>query len=180
MNMFYYQSHSTKFFYSLSLFFLVAIFSCNKVQVITSTPYKILRIEELKGNSIIDKTTEIELCRIDDEFYFEDNQRIDIVGGDTSCFTPEGEGIENATWNITEIDGLSGDFLELDIPLSAFFYSVHDSLTLSLTSEQWLNGENQFYKIIEFGDERIIIQNADGVSEPKTENIWQLTLEKEQ
>lgn len=177
--MFFSKNKRTNIHNILIFLILASILSCKKGEVLTSTPYKILRLEELKDNLVIDRTTEIESCRIDDAFYFEDNQRIDIDGGDTSCFTPQGEGIEKATWNITKIDGLSGNFLELDIPLAIFFYTVHDSLTLSLTYEQWSNSENQFYKIIEFEDNRIIIQNADGVSEPKTENIWQLTLEKE-
>lgn len=180
MNMFYYQSHRTKFFYSLSLFFLVTIFSCKKKDTNLINSYKIVLLEELVDGVSLDRTAEIWDCRFDDEFYFKDSQKLEINTNENSCFPTEGEKIEGFLWQITEIDSLSGKYLELNILLSLFHHTVHDSLTLGITSNQWLNRENQFYKIIEFGDERIIIQNADGVSEPKTENIWQLTLEKEQ
>ena len=150
----------------IAVFLLIA--NCNKENHLTGNSYRIHSLIELVDNTEIDRTDEIKGCRLDDRFFFQENMDITIQMNNNIC---DGDPLESISGIWSEIE--SGELLELRLP---FGYILHDSLILSLTRDQWRNGERQYYKIIEFKEEKIVLQNQMMNSEPQTQNTWQLEL----
>jgi len=147
----------------------------NGIETITS-PYKIASLEEIENGVSKEKTLEIPNCRFDDEFYFEtaeNDLNLLVEMKDDICL--HDPGAYAGKWKVVSIDSLEGEFLEVMLP----DFKIHDSLRLAPTLSQVLENKNQFYKLIEFSEKTIIIQNFQDFSAPKTKNIWQLKLEKE-
>ena len=152
---------------------IVLIFTIGCQKENSEFAYKISSLVEIINGDNIDKTNEIITCRVDDEFFFSTDNEFDIREGESDC-SPKLSRLNEFTYSILKIDSLNSEFVKLEIPGSLISYNIHDSLRLTQTAEQWRDNESQLYKIIEFNETNIILQTADCLSKPKTQNIWQI------
>ncbi len=154
---------------------ILIIIGCKKDDGRIGAPFKLYTLEEITSSDTIKRTSQILSCRLDDEFYFNDANKLKVFMGSDKCSLDPKNSV-GGIWELMTIDSMQGEFLKLNIIPS---YIVHDSLRVSQTTGQWLdNNKSQFYKVVAFNDSVIIIQNGKGLVLPITQNTWQLTLKK--